>query len=81
MSGFQPNDFNEAGILGREAKQEWQPYLVAANFNVSPCAISTHPYSAARADLISPTILSIYVFIPPDFTGKLEPDVGTESIL
>ena len=33
MSGFQSNDFNEAGMLDREDKQEWQPSLVVASFN------------------------------------------------
>jgi len=33
MYGFQSNDFDEAGMFGREAKPEWQLSSVIASFN------------------------------------------------
>jgi len=33
MSAYQSNNFDEAGMLGREAKPEWQSSSVIASFN------------------------------------------------
>ena len=33
MSGYQSNDFDEAGMLGRKTKPEWQSSSVIASFN------------------------------------------------